>query len=355
MQEKEFAAQFLEVKQAQLWLGEQLSMRENKQALSAATIRSYAGDCARLKKMEGNVWKNIASSKKKSTFFKYCAAILYNCRSELERLILEQDGLQKNSGLLNPSTKLAWLGKVVEINDMLNIALQTQTQPQSQEVQKRTTKRANLFRLPDDWREQLIDRMPRYRAQAAITALTGCRPAELVAGVEIKLKKSTLTVLIKGAKVGVQSGQEWRKLSWQLPSENPLARLVVDIIHAHYGDEELGNLDVLVFHVSTPDARAFSGAMREAGKRAFSLFTEKNTITPYSMRHQFSSDMKTAELPGDDISKALGHCASKTKGSYGAFGHGRGGMSPNSILAARPVKTSPVPIPAVPDFPSFEF
>ncbi|MFZ3141243.1 hypothetical protein [Polaromonas sp.] len=353
MQEKENTAQFSVVQQARSWLEGQISTRRNKPALSASTIESYTKDHARLKKKGGDIWKAAADTTKKSSYFKYRAAILHNCRLELERLISEQDELQQNSGLFNPSTKLAWSGKVAELNDVLNVAIQTPDQPQLQKFQNRATKRANLSRLPNDWREQLIDRMPKYRAQAAITALSGCRPAELVAGIQILLTKNLLTVLINGAKVGAQSGQEWRQLNWQLPSESPLVMLVEDMIIDRYSDEELSNCDELTFYISTPDAKAFSGAMREAGKRAFPLFTKTNTITPYSMRHQFSSDMKTAELPGDDISKALGHCASKTKGSYGEFGPGRAGMSPNSIIAARHVKPSPVPTPALSNFPSF--
>ena len=83
--------------------------------------------------------------------------------------------------------------------------------------------------------------------------------------------------------------------------------------------------------------------MREAGKRAFPGFDR--TITPYSMRHQVASDLKDAELPGEQISQALGHSASDTKGSYGEWGAGNGSMAPSSVAAARAVKIKPTSQP----------
>ena len=115
-------------------------------------------------------------------------------------------------------------------------------------------------------------------------------------------------------------------MRWDLPSSNPLA-----IAAGRFALENKGTITV-----KTPDAKAFSGAMREAGRRAFPDF--ERTITPYSMRHQMASDLKAAELPGDQISQALGHAVSDTKGSYGEWGAGNGSMAPSSITASRAVK-----------------
>jgi integrase len=87
--------------------------------------------------------------------------------------------------------------------------------------------------------------------------------------------------------------------------------------------------------VKIESAKAFSGAVRSAGRRAFPGFSQE--ITPYSMRHQMASDMKAADL-GDEISQALGHSASDTKGSYGSFELGNGLMAPDHVAAARSIK-----------------
>lgn len=323
---------FTVVTEARTWLAEQNKVREREKIRtpSDASAQSYRRDFQRLK-AKGDVWKAAADTTKKSSFFKYRAAILHHCREEIHSQLQVLDKLQRDNVLADPEKKALWLVEVSRLKNVLELALKAPDKPQLKKVQRRQTKRKNLWRLPGDWREQLIERMPRYRAQAAITALCGCRPAELVHGVRVDISLDLLTVLIKGAKVSPKSGQEWRRMSWRLPSSNPLAMLVLGIFRETQDEEEDGRMII-----STPDARLFSNAMKSAGKRAFPDFP--HTITPYSMRHQFASDLKTVEISGDQISQALGHAASDTKGSYGAFGYGRGGMAPDAVKAAREVK-----------------
>lgn len=327
-------AGFAVVKEARAWLAEQTleRAREDTRTPSQASAQSYQQDFERLK-AKGDVWQAASGTTKKSSFFKYRAAILHHCREEIQELLQSQDKLQRNNALADPETKDLWLIKISRLKSALEMALKAPPKPQLKKVVRRQTKRKNLWRLPEDWREQLVERMPRYRSQAAITALCGCRPAELVYGVRVDITSDLLTVLIKGAKVGVKSGQEWRKMSWRLPSSNPLAMLVFRIFLEGQEEPEDGSM-----LISTPDARLFSNAMKSAGQRAFPQFP--HNITPYSMRHQFASDLKTVELPGDQISQALGHAVSDTKGSYGAFGYGRAGMEPDAVQAARQVRNT---------------
>ena len=237
-----------------------------------------------------------------------------------------QDQIQKANGLADPAQKQQWLKLVGTIKKLLKFAVDAPPKPSLARVERRQTKRVDLDKLPEDWREKIVERLPKYRFQAAVTALAGCRPAELVAGIDIIIEDGHLVAHIKGSKVGVASGQEWRTLYWKIPSKNPLVAMLSGFA------SESGGTAV----IQTQNARAFSGAVREAGKRAFPDFPR--TITPYSLRHQFASDLKAAELPGHEISKALGHSAERTKGSYGIFDFGRGGMEPDKVEAARAVK-----------------
>lgn len=332
----ELAAGYAVIKQAREWLAKQTSDRTAGQIRtpSPATIAAYTKDFERLK-ATGDVWQAAADTTKKSTYFKYRAAILHHCRQEVSEQLRIQDRLQRENGPADLLNKTAWTTKIKRIKAAIDLAGMAPAEPPIEEVERRETKRRDLWKLPADWRELLIERLPKYRAQAAVTALTGCRPAELVHGVEVSVTGDSLSVLIRGAKISTESGQEWRRLTWDLPSGNPLVMLLAGILR------DCSESQCVERVISTPDARTFSGAMREAGKRAFPKF--KHTITPYSLRHQFSSDLKTAELPGDQISQALGHSANKTKGSYGAFGHGRGGMAPQAVSAARAVRQAPAP------------
>ena len=91
--------------------------------------------------------------------------------------------------------------------------------------------------------------------------------------------------------------------------------------------------------VQIPRAKAFSDAMRSAGKREWP--SRKTSITPYCMRHQAAADMKADEgMSSGDISAALGHCSDVTKSTYGHANMGRsGGVAPARVEAALAVKT----------------
>lgn len=315
------------VKQARTWLQGQVEVRatEKTRVPSEATVKGYRLEMVRLAKT-GDPWKAAADTTKKATFFRRRAAILHFCRERISTLLKTQDDLQRGNGLLDPVRKAAWSKEVASLKNALNLALKAPDEPPMEVVERRETKRKDLWKLPENWREMMVERMPKYRAAVAVCALSGCRPVELErGGVVVSVRNGVLKLRIGGAKIGEHSGQEWRELSWKLPSTNPLAILVGRLALENGGE----------IRVEIASAKAFSGAMRSAGRRAFPGFPEE--ITPYSMRHQVASDLKAADL-GDEISAALGHSAADTRGSYGAFELGRGSMAPNKVEAARSIK-----------------
>lgn len=313
------------VKLARTWLKGQVETRtaEGTATPSDKTVELYRREMVRLLGT-GDPWKAAGDTYKKATFFVRRASIMHFCREIIERRLKAQDQLQR-AGLDDPVKKEAWLAEIKALKNALKLAEKAPNEPPSHLVKPRQTKRVGLFRLPENWREVMISRLPKYREAAAVAAISGCRPAELVKGIEVLVANGTLKLRIFGAKISKNSGQEWRELSFNLPSENPLA-VILGRIALEKGGQTV---------VKIGDARAFSGAVREAGKRAFPKFGR--TITPYSFRHQVASDLKAAEL-GDQISAALGHSVSDTRGSYGEWGAGRSDRAPNRIEAARPVK-----------------
>lgn len=318
--------QFEVVKQAREWLKSQSEVRatEKTRVPSAATIEGYKREMTRLAK-SSDPWKAASDTSKKSTFFKRRAAILHCCRESISASLKAQDLLQRDKGLLDPAKKAAWLLQIAGLKNSLNLALKAPEGAPDQLFEKRETKRKDLWKLPANWCELLIERMPNYRAQVAISALCGCRPWELEAGIAVSVSDGVLKLRISGAKVGQHSGQEWREITWKLPTMNPLAVMVAQMALKNGGQ----------LLVKTANARAFSGAMRSAGRRAFPGFS--HTITPYSLRHQVASDMKAADL-GDEISKALGHSSANTRGSYGSAEFGSASRAPDAVEAARSIK-----------------
>lgn len=322
--------QFEVIKEARSWLAGQVKTRADDGTCqpSAATIAGYTREMVRLA-ATGDPWKAAADTTKKATFFARRASILHFCRANVEEHLKAQDQLQRNNGLLDPVKKDAWMKHVKAIQGSLKLAQKVPDEVPIKKVDRRESKKKDLWKLPMEWREILAERMPKYRDAVAITALCGCRPQELVNGVTVSVLDGELKIRILGAKVGKDSGQEWREMVWKLPSENPLAILLGRVVMQKVGvkgGQIIAKID---------DPRAFSGAVRAAGRRAFPDFS--HDITPYSMRHQVASDMKNAGL-GDEISAALGHAVSDTRSGYGAWELGNGLMAPDRVESARPIK-----------------
>jgi len=321
---------FETVKLARDWLKAQSEQRagEGTRAPNEGTAADYRRVMERLLK-KGDPWLAAADTTKKSTYFKRRAAILHCTREVIETRMKAQDLLQRNNGLKDPAKLAQWSNEVAAIKNAMRLVVGIPEETPLKEVENRETKRKNLGKLPDDWRAQIVKRMPKYQDQALVTALVGCRPVELQrGGVEVSLKDGELVLRVLGAKLGENSGQEWREVAYKMPTENQLALQLAMKVRRNDGP----------LHIRIDNERQFSGAMRSAGRRAFKGFPE--TVTPYSMRHQLSSDMKAAGLDGDAISSALGHSSADTKSSYGLFALGTGGMSPDRACAARVVRAS---------------
>lgn len=140
---------------------------------------------------------------------------------------------------------------------------------------------------------------------AATSGGSGCRPAELRQGVTLSITDGRLRVDIHSAKVGPDRGQEHRSFEYALPSTYaPINDLANFVDHAG---------GTLVVSIKNPSS--FSSAVVYYGQQAFPRSTKR--ITPYSMRHNFASDLKLNCRDPDDVSRALGHRADRTRSSYG--------------------------------------
>lgn len=273
-----------------------------------------------------------------STWFSRRAALMHSFRAAVDKLLTEQDTMQRalkaaEAAGQSPSWE-GWqkvarkIGRMTEWHDRLR----AEAGPPIEERRRRHSKRSDLKDLPDGWRESLVARMPKYRLAVLVSAVTGCRPEELALGVQLTVEDGMLVVKIKGAKVGGQAGQPWRRLSWPVDSASPLVRMLIAEVEA----------GAIVAQISNP--KAYSGAMRAAGYRAWPRRKEtKKTVTPYCLRHAFAADMKAGGMGSEEVSAALGHCSDVTKQYYGSAQQGgrAGAVAPPKVEAARPVKITP--------------
>lgn len=332
---------FETVKQAREWLRGQVELRtsEAMSPPSDATVADY-WRMMRLLSRKDAPWEAAAETTKKSTYFKRRAAILYCTREVIGKALKAQDQLQRNNGLSDPAKRAEWDKLVGSIKNAFRLVEKIPKETPLENVSRRETKRKNLGKLPKDWREQLMDRMPQYEAAMAVASLTGCRPVELKrSGAVVSFQSDELKIRVLGAKVRKNSGQEWREMTFKMPNENPIAKRLRDLVKLNEG-ELLVKIDSEV---------NFTTAIRSAGKRVFKSFPD--SITAYSLRHQVGSDLKASNLSPDEVSQALGHSSGGTKSSYGIHSQGMGSMAPGKVEAQRAVKNKParrVPGPSEP-------
>lgn len=195
----------------------------------------------------------------------------------------------------------------------------------------KTSKRASLSRLPEDWRERLIKALkPDDVLPAVVLALTGCRPCEYKKGVTLERDGDDLKVTIHGGKQSAftQGGQAVRVLVFD--GRDALANALIGLADKTGGmawvQEDLG-------------------AWRKRFTRAAAKLGFKG-ISPYSLRHQFSGDQKQRGWNDDRLSQALGHASARMKQNYGHANQGKSrGGSLKSVTATQQVRNQPGPLP----------
>jgi integrase len=280
---------------------------------------------------------------KKSSWQASRAALLYCARRELEDQLAQQDKIQRAckafelTGGTAPWESWKKRAELVEQCTQAIEAVLAALLPIEGRVD-RHTKRQDMAGLPPDWRERVIARMPTYRAAALAAAVTGCRPAELVAGVQLRVEGGRLVALVLGAKVDAArgKGQEWRRLEWPLDHPSALVQdLAAEVIRA--GGSLLAKI---------PNASNFSKSMSNAAAREWPK--RKTTVTPYCFRHQVAADMKAdGQLDSGEISAALGHLSDATKSTYGHANMCKGrSLAPARVAAARTVRAKATSIRA---------
>lgn len=308
-------------------------------APSQQTVAGYEAKTRRIVNRAGQgagIEELIAQAKQTrsaSTWFSRRAALMHSFRAAVDHLLAEQDTMQraiKAAQSLGRSPDIVtWQKTVRKIGRMTewHERLRNEPGPEIEQRRPRHSKRKDLRGLPADWRERMVARLPNYRLAVLVQAVTGCRPDELVNGVQLEIQNGYLVATIKGSKVTAKTGQPWRRLLWQVDSKSPLVRQLVAAVQAGPSMAKVEN------------AKAYSGAVRAAGVRQWPQ--RKTTVTPYCFRHAAASDMKASGIDKALISQALGHCSDVTKQYYGSYHQARGeAITPALIEAARTVQVA---------------
>lgn len=179
--------------------------------------------------------------------------------------------------------------------------------PASQSHGKRQSKRASLCGLPADWRVLLLARLkPTDWLPAAVLVLTGCRPAELRKGVHVRRVGESLEFTIQGAKVSDLTGAGQPERTLLINAKAILGEEINELLLKKVSLEG----DEMVIQ-DTGQNRSFEKRLSRVANRA-----GLPGISAYSLRHQFSADLKD-EVEPDQVSLALGHVSRKSRKRYG--------------------------------------
>jgi len=190
----------------------------------------------------------------------------------------------------------------------------------------RQTKRRTLPRS-DDWQARVYEAAtPAQRPGIAVMWAVGCRPIEIERGVDVIRRvrpggRIILELVIPGAKVGKNSGQEMRRLA--IDSESSAGRALLEVL----GDQNRMTVQ--------------RGAKRL--NKDMSAIRQKIglTVSPYSLRHQTSANLKAqyGENGVEKVAEALGHAVTRSQGRYGSVRQAQsGGSGIMAVRATRPVK-----------------
>lgn len=273
----------------------------------------------------------VSNTGRSTTFYKRLAALRYYCLWSV--------------GAMSSALPQAWdtptrerlLASCSQLLTTMRALVRLQQQGMTQPRRKRRSKRQALRGLPSTWREDICTRgmHGKYALALLVSALTGARPAEVAAGIDVwvefddLLRKDILCLHVIGAKVKVNQGQPNRFVAYSEDDAHPLVAALVNRLHTEPGKKLLVKI-----------AKAGNFTM-EIQRLARSLWpNHDHSITATCFRHQWSADVK-ASGDGDAASRGLGHRSSKTRRNYGTAHQASGGwvLRPVRIEAELPVKT----------------
>lgn len=302
---------------------------KNWQTPSLFTMQQYQAAMKRLRKSK-KLPEEYAQTK--NAFYVYRAALVADSLSALQRTLVTINRLQKKgdpawmtatTSLIRP---LKILSRYPPDQEQNHLELEIKSLWQKAGKNPRSNaKRKGIGTLPPNWRADFWKNFPEnspHRLALALLSTTGCRPSELVKGVEVELDEhGNLKVIIKGTKThDGRYGQEYRELTILVESKE--AMFLQKSVVANVG----------TLHVAIKSPNALSEAVRRHSKKLWPR--RKYVVSPYSFRHQFAADLKNNFDP-EEVAMAMGHSVCKTQQHYGTRNQGRSGIPLIMVMAEK--------------------
>jgi integrase len=299
---------------------------------SEKTQRQYRATYQHFReKADTTIVEFLLDTAKKKTYNFRRAALLF---ALAERISYEMEVLEKLvvTGDIELTTKQAIT--VIDLCDQVDSIYEFSGACPIENAKRRHSKLQDMRGLPQDWRQQVItllsERCLDHYVYGLVSALSGCRPCELHAGIKLTCRQGRLDIVIKGGKVKSNQGQPYRLISYDLLDSHPLVSDLIKFVRLKVKDG-----DKLSVQCSSP--KRWSDAVKAAAKRLWP--NHEASITAYCFRHAFASDVKENSYI-EEIAKALGHSVDETQKYYGKRAMACRGnpLHPILIEASRPIK-----------------
>lgn len=176
-------------------------------------------------------------------------------------------------------------------------------------------KKIGLAKAPKNWQNILLNTFADDKSMQlalAIAEITGCRPAELVLGVQLSLSGGGgITFRIDGVKVDAGRGQPLRAIDVAY-STTPAFILLLEYLN----ESQTGSAMIAI-----NDAKQYSDRIRYQSRKLFPFF--ETGFSSYSYRHAFSAAQKKAGISRRDLAKSMGHRSCASQSAYGRKKLGR--------------------------------
>lgn len=180
-------------------------------------------------------------------------------------------------------------------------------------TKKRATKRKTLPKA-DNWQRIVFEAAtPAQKASIAIMWASGCRPVEVEKGVGVNIidhnGRPLIEIKIRGAKVTESSGQSMRVIYVEPGSDSGRAVM-----------EAMSGKDAMLIRRKAKRLNADFADIRS--KTGFK-------VSPYSLRHQLSANLKAEAGPNEaiEIAKVMGHLTTRSQGRYGSVKQAQSGQT----------------------------
>lgn len=162
----------------------------------------------------------------------------------------------------------------------------------------------------------------RYAMFLSICSVTGCRPSEVLKGIEINKGKGEISFKIAGAKVGENRGQSERKIHLDLTkySNNEQMNYILSQLKS----------DNLFYKA---DKKLYN-SLRQY------LYIQHRDFSLYTLRHRVASDLKAVGVDDFTIAAFLGHRVTQSQEFYGYARSGSGGVAVNGVECSDAIKAN---------------